>query len=175
MAGNQNPFGFNLYGAGTTPTAGTTSGLDGFMKMYQDAMGSGGGLFGLGDVATGGLLGAGTSLLGGLAGLLGGPSEGEKRQRKVFGLAQNRLGQDVLRPEQYMADYMRASAPRFNQQAETMNRRLNLDSGVAQGELQHSMQSDFAQFMLNAKMQNDQLKTQRDSMLLQLMGSLGGA
>lgn len=147
-------------------------GFANFMKMYQDSM-KGGGLFGLGDVATGGLLGAGTTLLTGLAGLLGGKSDAEKRSEKTFNLAQNRLGQDVLHPDQYFADYFRAMAPRFNQQADSITRRLGLDAGVAQGELANSQQSSFAQFLLGAKQQNDILKSQRDNMLLQLMGSLG--
>jgi len=151
---------------------GSSGGTD--FKSFMDMLTNNKGLFGLGDLATGGLMGFGSSLLGGLGGLLAGKSDAEKRSEKTFNLAQNRLGQDVLQPEQYLAEYMRAAAPKFNAQAEGINRRLGLDSGVAQGEMAHSMQSDIASFMLNAKMQNDQMKSQRDNMLLSLMGSLGG-
>lgn len=113
----------------------------------------------------------GGSLLSGLGNALF-PSWESKQKKKVFSMAQNRLGQNVLSPEQYLADYQRALAPRFNQQAEAMNRRLGLDSGVAQGELGFQMQFPLAQFMFEAKQQNDMLKAQRDSQLLQLMGSL---
>lgn len=144
---------------------------DPFQKLL-DALGGGTGLFGLGDAATGGLLGLGTSALGAIGGLLQGPSEAEKRGRKVFNLAQNRLGQNVLQPEQYLADFKRATAEDFNRQAEDINQRLNLDSGVAHGALADNMQSTFAKFLLGAKQQNDVLKNQNDNMLLQLMASL---
>ena len=114
---------------------------------------------------------AGSSLLSGLGSALF-PSWGTKKKKEVFSMAQNRLGQNVLNPEQYLADYQRALAPRFNQQADAMNRRLGLDSGVAQGELGFQMQFPLAQFMFEAKQQNDMLKSQRDSQLMQLMGSL---
>lgn len=159
--------------ADLTSVAGTGgNGQDAFQKLLA-ALGGGGGLFGLSDAATGGLLSFGSSLLGGLGGLLMGESEGEKRSRKTFNLAENRLGQNVLNPEQYLADFQRATAERFNQQAEGINRRLNLDSGVAQGALAESQQGTIADFLLNAKMQNDVLKSRNDNMLLQLMASLG--
>jgi len=157
---------------GSMGGGGSSGGID--IKSFMDMLSNNKGLFGLGDLATGGLLGMGSSLLVVLGGLLACKSDGEKRTEKTFNLAENRLGQDVLQPEQYLAEYMRAAAPKFNAQAEGINRRLGLDSGVAQGEMAHSMQSDLASFMLNAKMQNDQMKSQRDNMLLSLMGSLGG-
>ena len=84
---------------------------------------------------------AGGSLLGGLAGLLAGPSESQKRSRDIFNLAQNRLGQSVLDPTQYLAQYSQSLAPMFNRQAEGINRRLGLDSGAAQSALARSQQS----------------------------------
>jgi len=151
---------------------GGSSGPPDWFEKFMQTFGKGGGLFGLGDTATGGLFSAGSSLLGGLAGLLGGESWGEKQAKKVSNLAQNRLGQDVLQPEQYMAEYKRAMLPEMNRSAEALNRRLGLDSGAAQSDLMFKMQAPLAQFMLNAKMQNDQLKSQNDNMLLQLMGGL---
>ena len=144
---------------------------DAFQQLLS-VLGSNKGLFGLGDAATGGLLSFGSAALGGIGGLLMGESEGEKRSKKVFNLAQNRLGQDVLDPSQYLSEFMRATAETRNQQAEGINRRLNLDSGVAQGALGDNLQGPLAQFMLNAKMQNDMLKGQNDNMLLQLMAGL---
>jgi len=166
MASNNNPFGLDLYSGGGATGSGSIPGVMGML-------GGGGGLFGLGDLATGGLFSFGSGLLGGLGSLFGGKSDSEKRADKVFSLAQNRLGQDVLNPDQYLADYMRTMAPKFNMQGETMNRRLGLDSGVAQGELAHMMDSELAGFLLNAKMQNDQLKSQRDDSLMNLMAMLG--
>jgi hypothetical protein len=124
-------------------------------------------------LVAGGLMG-GQFLLEGLSNLLSGPSWGEKKAKEVFSLAKNRMGMDVLQPEQYLSEFMRANAPRFNMQAEGINRRLNLDSGVAQGEMAAQQQGPLAQFMLNAQMQNDMLKSQNDNMLMQLMGQLTG-
>ena len=143
-----------------------------FMSMMQ-ALG-GKGLFGLGDMATGGLFGFAGNLLGGLGGLLGGKSDAEKRADQVYSMAKNRIGQNVLNPDQYLADYLRAAAPRMNMQAQGMERRLGLDSGVAQGEMAYNMEAPLAQFMLQAKQQNDMLKNQNDNNLMSIMASLGG-
>lgn len=132
----------------------------------------GGGLFGLGSAATGGLLGLGTSLLGGIAGLLGGETEEQKRAKQVFAMAKNRLGQNPLNPDQYMADYMRASQARNSAVGTRLDKQFGLDSGVGASEQAFRMESPLAEFMLNAKMSNDQLKSQNDNMLLQLMSSL---
>ena len=114
----------------------------------------------------------GTSLLGGLGRLIGGNPERDYRM-KVANLAQNRLGQNVLDPQQYMADYMRSQAPRWNQQSAAIDQRLGLDSGAAQSERMGLMEGPLAQFMLQAKQQNDIMKSQRDQNLLSLMASLG--
>jgi hypothetical protein len=119
-------------------------------------------------------MGFGSTLLGGLGSLLGGKSDAEKRSEKVFGMAQNRMGQNVLDPEQYMADYYRAMAPQFGRSAQRAETRLGLDSGAATSDLMYNMQAPLAQFMLNAKMENDKLKSQNDNMLMQIMASLGG-
>lgn len=113
----------------------------------------------------------GKSLLGGLGSLLGGGTE-RARTSEVYNLAKNRIGQNVINPDQYLAQYQQALAPRFNMQAEGINRRLGLDSGVAQAELGSQMQAPLAQFLLQAKQQNDILKNQNDNGLLQLMASL---
>lgn len=114
----------------------------------------------------------GGKILGGLGSLIGGKSDQQKSAKDVYNLAKNRLGQNVLDPNQYMASYQQALAPRFNQQADQINRRLGLDSGVAQAELGSRQQAPLAQFYLDTKVQNDQLKHQFDNQLLSLMGDL---
>ena len=123
--------------------------------------------------AMAGAQGAGM-LFGGIADLLRGESPGEKRSKETFGLLKNRLGQDVLQPEQYLADYMRSLAPQFNRQAEGVNKRLGLDSGVAQGQMAANQQSTISSFMFNAKMRNDELKSRNDSLLMSIMAQLSG-
>ena len=165
----------DFYGGGNQGMYGSggSSSNDALSKLLAQ-FGGGGGLFGLGDLASGGLLSAGGALFGGIAGLLGGKSDAEKRSEKVFNLAQNRMGQDVLHPEQYMADYRRATAGENNRQAERINQRLGLDSGAAQTDIAFRQQDSLAQFMLNSKMQADILKSKKDDMLLALMGGLSG-
>ena len=138
-----------------------------FLEMMQ-----GGGLFGLGDTATGGLLSMGGALGAGIADLIGGKSDAQKTASKTYGLAENRLGQNVLNPDQYMADYMRARGPENARRSERLNERFGLDSGTAQSQLAFDMEGPLAQFMLNAKMTNDQMKSRNDNMLLSLMAGL---
>lgn len=125
-----------------------------------------------GGTPWGAIANVGGTLLSGLGSLFGGESPEEKRAKKTYSLAKNRLGQSVLEPEQYLADYMRALAPQQNRQAERINQRLGLDSGAAQTDLAFKMQAPIAQFLLNAKQQNDVLTSQNDNMLLQLMAGL---
>ena len=114
--------------------------------------------------------------------LLGGQSPLEKFQLeelkkrsagrdKVSGLLQNRLAQGPSDPSQYLAQYEQSLAPRFNQIAESTNARLGLDSGVAQGDLNRSRQSDISNFYL----QNVQSEKGRmDNYLAQLSSLYGG-
>ncbi len=139
------------------------------------------GLFGLGDVATGGLFSAGGAFLGGLGRLLGGKSEQEKfaeesrgRAEQVFNLARNRLGQSPFEPEQFLAEFKRSQAGENQRTSELINRRLGLDVGAAQTDIAAKSQSSIAQFLLQAKLRNAELKSRNDNFLLQLMGSLGG-
>ena len=155
------------YNIPTSYGGGGSSGGDAFSTFMASFAGSGGNPL----VAAG--ITAGGELLGDLAGLLRGETDAQKRAGKTFSLAENRLGQDVLKPEQYLADYMRTLLPQFNREAESINTRLGLDSGVAQGALAESRQSQIGSFLLDAKMQNDVLKSRNDNMLLNLMGSLG--
>lgn len=116
----------------------------------------------------------GGPLLGAIGSLFQGESWGDKNAKKVSSMAENRLGQNVLDPQQYMSQYMRAMAPQLNQQGERIGQRLGLDSGVAQGEMAFQQQAPMAQFLLETGRLNDQLKAQRDTSLLSLMGSLSG-
>lgn len=115
---------------------------------------------------------AGGELLSGISGLLKGESWGSKKAKEIYNMAQNRIGQSVIHPDQYLADYMRSQAPRWNQDNEAISRRLNLDSGVAQGERMAMMEPGIASFMLNAKQQADVMKSQNDNMLMNLMAQL---
>lgn len=141
--------------------------LGALMQMMQ-----GGGIFGLGDVATGGLFTAGGALLGGLGQLMAGPSWGEKAAKETYGLAKNRLGQSVLEPDQYLADFMRSMAPMVSKEGMRISQRVGLDSGVAQGALWDAQTAPLAQYMFQMKSMADRLKAQNDNSLLALMGSL---
>lgn len=116
-------------------------------------------------------LNLGGDLLGGLTSWLGGSGQ-RSRKKEVYNLAKNRMGMDVLHPDQYLAEYYRSMAPEFNKRAESVNSRLGLDSGVAQAEIGSSMESSLASFLLQAKQQNDVLKSQRNDQLLQLMAQV---
>lgn len=119
------------------------------------------------------LLGAGisfgSSLLSGLGGLLSGPSTSQKNARRVSGLIQNQLGQSVLDPDQVFGQIQSSLAPQFNRQAEGVNRRLGLDSGVAQGELARFQQSTLSGILAQLNQFNAQATSNRDVSLLQLL------
>lgn len=172
--------GFNAgFGGGQGSNAGFGGGggtdFNDLLKLLgQSQGGKSQGLFGLGDVGTGGLFSAGGALFGGLADLLGGKSDAEKRSTETFDLARNRLGQSPFDPDQYLAELQRSLGPQFNQQAEGINRRLGLDSGVAQGELARGQQSTLSSFLLQARQRADEATFRNDQFLLSLMGSLGG-
>lgn len=117
----------------------------------------------------------GGGLLESFAGLLGGPSDAEKRATEVFGLLRNRLGGDVLgSPDQYMSDYLRQSSARWNPAAEGIQRRVGLDSPTGAAQLWKLMESDIAGFRLNVRMQNELAKATNDIALLRTMASLSG-
>jgi hypothetical protein len=115
----------------------------------------------------------GGELLGGLAGLFAGPTESQKSSRKVFNLAQNRLGQSVLDPTQYLAQYMQSLAPQFNRQAEGINRRLGLDSGLAEQILASTQQSTLSGILADLTRFNAQATANQDLGLMRLMMQAG--
>lgn len=145
-------------------------GIEKLLALLQG--GAGGGLFGLGDVATGGLLSAGGALVGGLAGLVKGKSQAEKNREKVFNLAQNRLNQPVTDPQQGLAEFMRLQQERAGAIGERVNRQFGLDTGVGQSEFLRSSEPAIAQFMLQAKQQADILNAQNQNQLLALMAGV---
>ena len=121
-------------------------------------------------------LSLGQSVLGGIAGLLGGPSEEEKllkdqraRGTELYGLIKNRYAQSGNEPEQYLAQFMRATQEQRGREAEGMNARLNLDSGVAQGEM---LKNTWNQF-LNASLGMQERGTARKDNLLAMMSQFG--
>ena len=167
--------GSNYSGGSGLNTRGNMAGYDSLLAILEQYGGgkSGGGLFGLGDMGTGMLMQFGGNLLQGFAGLLTGKSQPQKNAQKTFNLAQNRLGQDVIDPSQYLAEYMRTILPVMNKEAESLQKSVGLDSGVAQMSLANERESMLSKFLLQAKMQNDQWKMQNDNALLSLMGSVG--
>lgn len=162
------PAAVNPLGGGSGGSSGGGGG--GGMDWLQKMMGGAGSMSWAGPAGM-----AGGALFGGLADLIGGPSQGEKDLEKVFSLAQNRMGQSVIDPSQYLAQYMRALAPQFNQQAEGINRRLDLDSGAAQGELARGQQSVLSGILADLSKFNAQATMNQDMGLLNLMMESAGA
>lgn len=130
------------------------------------------GLFGLGDVATGGLLGFGTQLLSGIGSALTGPTRAQKESRNLLNEFRNALGQDVINPDANIAAIQRAQMPQLQANAQRLERRFGLDSGVAQGQLAFDQSSGLANALLQLRQQNAQLKASRDSQLRSLMAQL---
>jgi len=148
--------------------------LQKLIEQLQGMQGGGKGLFGLGDFATGSLISMGGNVLSGLAGLVSGESWGEKKGKQTYRMAENRLGQDVLHPDQYYADYMRGATEKVQQNKEDVAAKADLTGGQAVGAMWDAQVAPLANFMLQFKARNDELKANRDSKLLSLMGQLGG-
>jgi len=149
------------------------------LAQSQGGGSSGGGLMGL----LGGLGGstgfwpamglqAGGNLLGGLAGLFRGKSDSQKSSQSVFNLAQNRLGQSVLDPKQYLAEYMRSMVPTFNRDAGMASQRLGLDSGAAWGEMMRNQQAVKSGGLADIMKFNSAATMGQDMNLLRLMGQM---
>lgn len=114
-------------------------------------------------------LSAGGALAGGIGDLLTGPSEGEKKARDVYGMAKNKLGQSVLDPDQYLADYMRALAPQVNKKSAAIAKRTGMDSGVASGALWDVQSSTLSGLMAEMKKFNAVQTANQDMGLMRLM------
>jgi len=130
---------------------------------------SGGG--GLSDLMQSALLQGGGGLAMGLVNLLRGPTTAQKSSQKVFNLAQNRLGQSVMDPNQYLAQYNRALRPQFTQQAEGIGKRLGFESGQGWGEMAKNQQSTLAQIYAEILKFNAGTMANRDSSLLGVMSN----
>ncbi len=118
----------------------------------------------------------GTSMLGGLAGLFAGDTEEEKllkdqrkRGTEIYSLLKNRYAQTGNEPEQYLAQFMRATQEQRAREAEGVNTRLGLDSGVAQGEMLKNAWNSFLNYSLGAQERG----TARKDNLLSLMAGFG--
>lgn len=117
------------------------------------------------------LITTGGNILGGLGKMLFG--NGDRERIKQF--AQYLKGQ-LVNPQdfanQQMANDYRANAPRFNVLAENTNRRLGLDSGVAQAQLNSDMESTLAQNRLKYVQSGADQNQQIRAMLSNLYSSL---
>lgn len=151
--------------------------------MYLQAMGGGGqqgqggGGFFSNPLAQAMGLGFGGSLLGGLGSMLGGESEQEKRSKQMYrmGLSEMNNQRDIINPMQYAQQSYNASLPMMNRQAGQIGKRLNLDSGVAQGALGEMMIPQFQQNYADAYMQNQVGKeNRRQGMFQNMIGRYGG-
>lgn len=99
----------------------------------------------------------------------------EKYRMAGFGAAQNRLGTDVIDIPRAIAQNRATQIPRIRKAGEGINRRFDFDTGRGQNALYRLLMGEESQFNLGAGMQNDRLKSQRDTMLIQaLMGAGGG-
>ena len=164
----QNPY---AQGGGYGGTSGGGNYLDQFLASGRASKG----LFGLGDVATGGLLGMGQSLLGGIAGMFSGPSEGEKKLSQTYGLLQNKLGSDVLNPDQYLADYYRQNSERWGQQDEARASRVGMDSFLFANAARGERDRDALNYYGGMQSQADMLKSQQDMNILRQMAGIGAS
>lgn len=103
------------------------------------------------------------------------------RLKRLAEYLRSRLGQSAISPAEQEGIVTRnqaAMAPQLNQYAEGLNRRLNLDSGVAQGVLadrifptQMALRNDLSMKNLEMTNQND---AQIRALLAQLESSIAG-
>jgi hypothetical protein len=119
----------------------------------------------------GSLISMGGNLLGGLGKMLFG--NGDRARLKQF--AQYLKGQ-LVNPQdfanQMTANDWQANAPRFNQIAENTNKRLGLDSGVAQAEMNSGMQDTIAKNRVSYVQSGIDQNQQVRAMLSNLYSSL---
>lgn len=125
----------------------------------------------------------------GYAGLSAGADFAESLAKRIFGsgdrnrilrfaaMLRSRLGTDVISPSRQREIVDRLYASSFgerNRLGESINRRLNLDSGVAQGALGEQAQGQLLGYGANLALENEQLKASRDSQYNQLLTSIYG-
>ena len=118
-------------------------------------------------------IGTGVSaLLGGLGGLLKGKSEGEKARESLRKLIQNRMGQKAIDPQQFYGGVMKQLAPRIKRRGEIIEKRLGLDTGVAQGELFGQFFEDVQSKMFDLQQWAAQINAQQEMQRLQMLSQL---
>ena len=120
------------------------------------------------------LVTAGGSLLQGLGSLLFNNNGDKKRLREFAQYLKGTMVDPANFAEQRIGQNYIANAPRFNARAEGINKRLGLDSGVAQAELGSSQQATEAGQRLSLMSEAGQRNMQIKQMLSQLYGSLLG-
>lgn len=119
----------------------------------------------------------GAQLLGGLASWLGG-SEDRSRRRQLYAMLMRQANNNepIYNVQNMLAQYRGMIAPQVSRLGEQTNRRLGLDSGVAQGEIMHGLFSGEQGFLLNAMRENAQLVDERKRQALSSAATLyGGA
>lgn len=122
-------------------------------------------------------LGMGANLLGGLADAFSGPSEAEKRSKQMYqmGMSEMNSNRDVINPLAATQRAWNASMPMINKHAQSIGRRLNLDSGQAQGAITEQMYPQYMQMYNQNAMTNDLEKENRRRMWGQsMMSNYGG-
>ena len=151
------------------PTAGGLnmggSGQGGEFESFMKMFGQGQSFLGMSNPAVAGV----STGLGMIGNFLQGETFQEKQAKKVAGLAENRLGQSVLNPDQYLSDFMRVFQERQNTIGQNVDEQFGLDTGVGASEMFKQTEPFLAQFMMQARQRNDELTASNDNMLLQLM------
>ena len=127
-----------------------------------------------------GIVTGGANVLAQLAGRLFDTRDPERIKRLIAYL-QQRMGRDVISggEQRNISNRLYYSRmPEFNRMGESVNQRLGLDSGLAQGELARGMQSQRFGFDADLAMKNRELTSQRDlgysNILAQLESRLYG-
>lgn len=115
----------------------------------------------------------GADFLGSLASRIFGSGD-RRRIRRFAEFLQSQLGTDVFSPqdqERIFGLINRSLAPQRNLRAEAVNKRLGLGSGVAQGELATSFQSDEARIRADLASLGERFRFQRDQ---NFVGNISG-
>lgn len=138
--------------------------------MAYTTDGPGGG--GMDPLLSSSLITTGGNILGGLGKMLFG--DGDRKRVKEFAayLKGQLLNPQDFANQQMAADY-RANVPRFNMLAENTNKRLGLDSGVAQAQLNSDMESTLAQnklkYVQSGVDQNQQIRAMLSNLYTSLL------
>jgi len=118
-----------------------------------------------------GLMQGGSSLLSMLAG-----NPYEKYNRAGLDYARNTLRRNpnVIDVQGAIGRNRANMIPQMNQMGAGINRRFGFDTGRGQGQLMRMLMEQEGGFNLNASMQNDQLKSQRNTRLASALAGAGG-